>query len=208
MAGRQKIVLNTDDRRLVRRLLAGDDAAFRQFFDDHHARLYRFVITRIADDRSAAEEVVQLTMTKALRQIASWRGEAQLFTWLCAIARREIADWFRRRGREQRHVVLIEDEPGVRAAIESLPAARESEPDEQLRRGETRRLVQVALDQLPARYGDALEWKYIEGRSTREIADRLAIGSEAAQSLLARARRAFAPVYRSLVDGLDSAETS
>jgi RNA polymerase sigma factor (sigma-70 family) len=102
--------------------------------------------------------------------------------------------------------VLIEDEPGVRAAIDSLPAARESEPDEQLRRGEARRLVQVALDQLPARYGDALEWKYIEGRSTREIADRLAIGSEAAQSLLARARRAFAPVYRSLVNGLDSAE--
>lgn len=191
---------------MVRRLLAGDERAFRQFFDDHHARLYRFVVTRIPDDRGAAEELVQSTLSKALRQIGSWRGEAMLFTWLCAIARREIADWFRRRGREQRHVVLIEDEPGVRAAVESLPAATEDEPEAQLRRQQTMRLIQVALDQLPARYGDVLEMKYIEGRSTREIADSMAIGSEAAQSLLARARRAFAPVYRSLTEGMKSTE--
>lgn len=208
MRAERTVVHNVDERRLVRRLLAGDERAFRQFFNDHHARLYRFVATRIADERAAAEEVVQATMTKALRQIAGWRGEAQLFTWLCAIARREIADWFRRRGRERQHLVLIEDDPDVRAAIDSLPMAADGEPEAQFTRYEKMRLVQVALDQLPAHYGDALEMKYIEGFSTREIADRLAIGREAAQSLLARARRAFAPVYRSLTSGPESAEIS
>ena len=57
--------------------------------------------------------------------------------------------------------------------------------------GETRRLVQSVLDSLPARYGDVLEWKYVEGRSVEEIGVRLGIGHTAAQSILARARAAF-----------------
>lgn len=47
------------------------------------------------------------------------------------------------------------------------------------------------LDRLPARYGDVLEWKYIDGRSVEEIGQRLGIGHTAAQSVLARARTAF-----------------
>ena len=56
---------------------------------------------------------------------------------------------------------------------------------------ETTRLIQVALDQLPTHYGDALEWKYVYGFSVDEIAAKLGIGFEAAQSLLARAKRAI-----------------
>jgi DNA-directed RNA polymerase specialized sigma24 family protein len=51
--------------------------------------------------------------------------------------------------------------------------------------------VRVVLDRLPAAYGDALEWKYMEGSSVEEIGRRLGIGTIAAQSLLARARTAF-----------------
>ncbi len=58
-------------------------------------------------------------------------------------------------------------------------------------RAEVGRLVQSVLDRLPARYGDALEWKYVEGHSVEEIGARLGIGHTAAQSLLARARVSF-----------------
>ena len=51
--------------------------------------------------------------------------------------------------------------------------------------------MQSVLDRLPARYGDVLEWKYIEGRSVEEIGELLGIGQIAAQSVLARARVAF-----------------
>ena len=40
-------------------------------------------------------------------------------------------------------------------------------------------------------YGNALEWKYMEGNSVEQIGERLGIGTIAAQSLLARARVAF-----------------
>jgi RNA polymerase sigma-70 factor (ECF subfamily) len=93
---------------------------------------------------------------------------------------------------------LIEDHPDVQAAVDSFQLPEEQLPEAQLRRAENLRLIEVALDALPARYGDVLEWKYVEGHSIREIAARLNIGQEATQSLLARAKRAFADVYTSL----------
>jgi RNA polymerase sigma-70 factor (ECF subfamily) len=71
-------------------------------------------------------------------------------------------------------------------------------PEQNLHRAELVRLIQVALDRLPPKYGDVLEWKYVEGYSICEIAGKLKMGNEATQSLLARAKRAFSDVYGSL----------
>lgn len=182
----------------MRQLLRGDERAFNQFFDDHFPRLYRFALTRLAGDPQATEEVVSDALSKGLAGIGQWRGESALFTWLCTICRREIADWMRRNGRHLEHLVLAEDLPDVRAVVESLQAGSDAEPALAAQRAELGRLIQVALDALPPNYGNALEWKYIEGHPVREIARRLGVSQEAAQSLLARARRAFAEVYNAL----------
>jgi RNA polymerase sigma-70 factor (ECF subfamily) len=88
----------------------------------------------------------------------------------------------------------------VRAALESLDAASCDRPDEQLRRRELARVVQVTLDCLPEPYGDALEWKYIQGWSVDEIAGRLEVGPKAAESLLTRARQAFRDAFAAMHD--------
>ncbi len=59
----------------------------------------------------------------------------------------------------------------------------------------------MTLDYLPRRYGDALEWKYIEGISVAEIGARLKIAPKAAESLLTRARSAFRDGFHSLESG-------
>ena len=53
-----------DDKRLAKRLLAGDARAFDQFFDDNFARLYRFAMARLSDE--------------ARRDLASVEGEEHL----------------------------------------------------------------------------------------------------------------------------------
>jgi len=187
-----------DDKTLANEMLAGQKQAFDRFFDEYFARLYRFALARLADDPDAAREVVQVTFTRAIRKLHTYRAESALFTWLCAICRNETSEWLRQQGRYREHVVLIEDHPDVQAAVDSFQLPEEQLPEAQLRRAENLRLIEVALDALPARYGDVLEWKYVEGRSIREIAARLNLGQEATQSLLARAKRAFADVYTSL----------
>ena len=187
-----------DDKRLAKKLLKGDQRAFNSFFEENFARLYRFALVRMSDDAEGAREVVQSTLTRAVQKLHTYRAESAMFTWLCAICRNEISDWYRRQGRYRDHVVLIEDFPEVQAAVDSFRAPPEERPDRQYQRVEGLRRIQVALDRLPAKYGNVLEWKYVEGRSIKEIAARLDIGAEATQSLLARAKRAFADVYSSL----------
>ncbi len=193
-----------DDRKLAKQLLAGDARAFDQFFDDNFARLYRFAIARVSHDPEAARDIVQTTLTRAVRKLHTYRAESALFTWLCAICRNEIADWVKKQSRYREHIMLVEDFPEVRAAVDSLQMPPEDSPERQYQRHEKLRLIQVALDRLPPKYGNVLEWKYVEGHSVKEISARLEISTEATQSLLARAKRAFADVYSTLSGALSA----
>jgi RNA polymerase sigma-70 factor, ECF subfamily len=188
----------TDERGLVRRMRAGEEAAFDQFFEGHFSRLYRFALARMNQDADAAEDVVQVTLCKAVDSLKGYRFEAGMFTWLCTICRHEIAAYYERRGRRPEPVSLAEDSPEVRAALDSLTAPHEPDPERQMLHKDVARLVQVTLDALPSSYGDALEWKYVQGLSVKEIAARLNLGIKAAESLLTRAREAFRGGYTAL----------
>ena len=189
------VVIYLDDKKLVKRLLAGREQAFRQFFDENFSRLYRFVLARTSHDEEAARDIVQAALSRALRKIHTYRGESALFTWLCTIARNEVIDWARRNARYREHIVLTEDYPDVQAAVDSFLAPAIEDPGRQYQNYELSRLIQVALDRLPPKYGDALEWKDIQGYSVKEIATKMDLSPEATQSLLARAKRAFQEIY-------------
>jgi RNA polymerase sigma-70 factor (ECF subfamily) len=186
------------DLELARRLVAGDERGFTQFFDEYYPRIYRFALSRLGRDLDAADELAQRTLCRAARKLHLYRAEASLFTWLCQICRREIHDYLEVKQRDERRFVSIDDDPTVRAALESLPADLRSDPEGQATRADSLRLVQVVLDYLPSNYGDVLEWKYVEGVGVREIASRLEVTPLAAESLLARARRAFRDAWLSV----------
>ncbi len=194
------------DPQLIRRMLAGEERAFEEFFNGYFPRVYRFALPRLNGDVDATREVVQIALGKAIRKLGSFRGESGLFTWICQICRNEIVNRIRDE-RRMRHVVLIDDQPELRAAVESIEAPEEFDLVRSYGRAEAARLVRVVLDRLPASYGDALEWKYIEGESVEAIGERLGIGTTAAQSLLARARRAFREGLES-VFGADAADVA
>ena len=87
--------------------------------------------------------------------------------------------------------MLLEDLPNARAILESLTAPVSDEPETGALRAQVHRIVEATLDALPGRYGEALEWKYIDGLSVREIAGRLSISEKATESVLTRARESF-----------------
>ena len=189
-----------EDRKLIKRLLAGDERAFSEFFEENFSRLYRFALARLSNDTEAAKDVTQIALSRAMKKIHLYRGESALFTWMCVICRHEISDWWKRQSRYQDHIVLTEDYPDIRAVVEALDAPADSNPLNQYQQLEVARLIQVALDRLPSNYGNALEWKYIEGYSVKEIALRLGLSPEATQSMLARAKRSFREIYSTLTE--------
>jgi RNA polymerase sigma-70 factor (ECF subfamily) len=174
---------------LARRVLAGDEAAFDEFFGRYFSGLYRFALARVGNHEDAAEELAQRTLIRGLAGLHTYRGEAALFTWLCTLCRREIAAWREQEGRGH-EVSFFDDLPEVRAALEAMSTG-DDDAEAMLLRREVSVLVHLTLDYLPDRYGDVLEWRYIHGLSVTEIAGRLGVGYKATESLLSRARAAF-----------------
>jgi len=186
------------DRAIAKRLLAGDERAFRELFDDFFPKLYRFALSRLDGDRDAATEVVQQTFCKAFERVGSYRGEASLFGWMCRICRNVITDEWRKGAREARATPLVEDDT-VQSILDAIAAPSATQPEQIAARCELVRTIQATLDSLPGHYGDVLEWKYIDGLPVKTIASRLGVGAKAAESLLTRARAAFREALDAIV---------
>jgi len=80
----------------------------------------------------------------------------------------------------------------------------EAEPlaDDVLRREETREMVGATMSQLPTHYREALEAKYVLGKSVRDIAVALHVSEKSVESQLTRARRAFRATFLTLARNL------
>lgn len=187
-----------DDRRLVRRMLRGDEMAFEEFSNTYIPILYRFAQRRLVRDQDLVADLVQTTLCKALPKIDTYRGESALVTWLCTCLRNEINGHYRKAGRAG-HRVEIPDEDILPADVPPRPVLVE-DPEISLLASERRHLVHETLDTLPPHYGKALEWKYLDDLSVREIASRLDLSPKGAESLLTRARVAFRERYLRIVD--------
>jgi RNA polymerase sigma-70 factor (ECF subfamily) len=184
-----------DDKQLVRRLLAGDERGFEQFFGRYSQLLAAFVLRRTRLDRAAVEDVVQNAMIRAVRSLGQYRGEASLLTWMCQIARSELADQQRR---DQRRPQLASYDADARlgVAVEQIAAAEAAGPAAGFGEGVHSEAVWQTLAGLPERQARVLELKYGDDLSVEEIAVQMGMTVTAAQSLLARARSAFRDAWQ------------
>jgi RNA polymerase sigma-70 factor (ECF subfamily) len=187
------------DRVLVSRMRAGEQRAFDEFFNASASRLAAFVSRRSGLDPASVEDIVQNTLIKAVRNLASYRGEAALFTWVTEICRHELADARRKAARRPAHDSL--DEPDALAfPVPELWVPEHREPAAEADAHRQRKAVIRALNDLPERYARALEAKYGDGLSVKEVAALYGLTTVAAQSLLARARDAIRDRWNSESD--------
>jgi RNA polymerase sigma-70 factor (ECF subfamily) len=180
--------MENDDQQLVARLRAGDGAAFKAFFEEYFDRLYRFAMSRTRGDADLSEEAAQRTLCRAVRRLETWRGEAALFTWLAQICRNELADLGEVLRRDAGRTVSLDADDRLRGRIEAEVADPASDPSREPEEQQVAQLLREVLDGLPGRYGEVLEWKYLDDMSVDQIATRLRTSFESAQSTLQRAR--------------------
>lgn len=166
--------------------------------------LFHFCLYRVGNNRHLCEEAVQETLVRAIRELERYqpqRSGDNILPWLKGLARNEIHRLLdRRRSESSLEALWARIDDDLRVAYASL----ESEPlaEEVLQREETRQMVNAAMAQLPLRYREALEAKYLEGHSVREIATARSMTEKAAESQLGRARKAFRETFLTLTRNL------
>lgn len=176
-----------EDAALVRRALAGDDAAFGQLMRRHTNDLFRFA-RRYTGEPDSAGDVVQETFVSAWKALSRYDDSRPFGVWLRAIALNKCRD----RGRRLflRRVVLGQADPdGFEAQSRPDPGP---DPEASLVALERLQRLDRAVAALPPGLKEPLILTAFEGLSHQAAAELLGLTAKAVEIRVYRARRRLA----------------
>ena len=154
-----------DDRSLVARAKAADQASFRELVDRHRDRAYGLAL-RILRSPPDAEEVAQDAFVRAWLSLPGFRGEAKFSTWLYRIVARRAFDRAAvLKGRRARETSL-EEARSVAVGKASLEAAARATNMLRLER---------SLDELSAVQRAVVTMYYYQERAVQQVAEALGL---------------------------------
>jgi RNA polymerase sigma-70 factor, ECF subfamily len=156
-------------------------AVFEEIFQSHRGQVLGLCL-RLCGNAALAEDALQETFLEVYKGLPSFRGEAQLGTWIYRVAMRTA---LRLRARHS---------PSTDADLETAPASED--PDSALAARDEMRVVQAALDALPAEQRTVVALFTVDGLSHGEIARILAIPEGTVWSRLHKGRQALAAALK------------
>ena len=177
------------DAELVEALRREEPDAPDRLVERYGDRVYRLAM-RITGLKEDAEEAAQDALWTAARKVHMFKGESAFGSWIYRITANAAYQKLRTR-RQKAPEIALED------VLPSLDGdGRHFEPmddwsnrvDEQALQGELRRVLQQAIDGLPADYRTALVLHDVEGLSNPDIAEALNISLPAVKSRVHRSR--------------------
>jgi RNA polymerase sigma-70 factor (ECF subfamily) len=179
------------DGSLLRRLRDGDEQAFAALVERYHLPMIRLALSFVSS-HAVAEEVVQDTWLAVLRGLDRFEERSSLRTWLFAI----LVNRARTTGvREARTVPVADAGPAVDASRFGPSGAWALPPEHWVEEAENRidaaklsQLLRGGLDGLPGRQREVVVLRDVEGLSSAEVCEVLAISEANQRVLLHRGR--------------------
>jgi len=175
------------DAELVRVAREGSASALRLIVRRHNQRLYRVARAIVRDD-SEAEDVMQEAYLSAFTNLASFRADASLATWLTRIVVNKALN----RLRQGRPMVSLEElqelEQTQGTSIPMLYPTSPSDPEDTTARSQVRHLLERAIDNLPEPFRLVFVLRMVEQLSVRDTACALGIPEQSVKSRLHRAK--------------------
>src|SRR3546814_894652 len=184
--------MTRSDAELLAAHVAGDSDAFGELFARHRDRLWA-VALRTMGNRDEAADGLQDGLVAAFRRADSFRGEAQVTTWLHRVVVNACLD--RLRANKVRAAVALPDdldEVGDRGTFTMSEAG--PGPEEAAEAHDVRRAVLSALDTLPVEQRAALVLVDMQGYPVAEAAAILGCATGTVKSRCARGRARLAPL--------------
>ena len=175
----------SDVAELTRRMVAGDEDAYRKFYDAYYDRLSRYLLVVTRGDEDAAVEAFQTTLLRVVRHIKVFADEDVFWSWLTVIARTALSD----QNRTKRRYMAFLDRFRRQSLLD--PKQEQAEPPDAVGSDHDARLLGLLESQLvclPPEDKRLVEWKYLERRSVRDIANVLEVSEKAVESRLVRVR--------------------
>jgi RNA polymerase sigma-70 factor, ECF subfamily len=180
----------TDDAMLASLLRQGSEDAYELLVARFQQPVYNLVYRLLADPGESCD-VVQEVFLKIFRNIATFRNQSSLKTWIYRIAVNEVHNYRRWFYRHRRQEVVLEDEnEGGKNFGDTVPDHGRSPYDYALN-GEKRVMIEDALAHINPMFRAAVVLRDVEDLSYEEIADVLDISLGTVKSRITRGREAM-----------------
>ena len=198
--------MSVDESALVGALRRGDEDAFGRLVAEHHASLRR-VARLYVSNAAVADQVVQDTWLGVIRGIWAFEGRSSLKTWIFRILVNRARTRAVRESRSAPFTGTLSTEsgaePGQSVSPEHSPSGDDSpapgswarpeldagsSPDRSLLTKELRERLRIVIDALPANLRTVLWLRDVEGWSSEDVCNALAIQETNQRVLLHRAR--------------------
>ena len=167
---------------LRRAAAGGDECAFGELVRLYENKVYTL---RICGDPEDARDAAQEAFLSAWRGLPSFRGDAELSTWIYRLTSNAAIDQLRRTKRQRGEVSLDDGELGL-TVRDSAPG-----PQEAAEGAELRSAVAAGLTRLSPDHRQVLSLREVQGLSYEEIAQVLEVDLGTVKSRISRARRAL-----------------
>jgi RNA polymerase sigma-70 factor (ECF subfamily) len=195
-----------EDRQLISRLKARDEAAVHELAERYGSRIFQLALRHMRN-REDAEEVTQDVLMKVYRKVGAFRGDAALSSWIYRITFNTAMSRLRntrlaRAAEQERDRAMA-----AQAALDQPRTPRQTPdwsrmPDELMLRSQLRHAVAEAIRELPEIYRAPVMLRDIEGLSTEEASSRLKLKDQTLKSRLHRGRLMLRERLRAFTSGL------
>ena len=166
------------DEEAVRRIVAGDAALFELLMRRHNQRIYR-AVRAVLRSNDAVEDVMQQAYLNAYAHISQFAGGSKFSTWLTRIAVNEALAQLRK------HEPNPDEGMGN---VMEIADARARTPEQMANNAELRNMLENEVAALPQMFRVVLVMRDVDGMSTAEVAECLAISEDLVKTRLHRAR--------------------
>jgi RNA polymerase sigma-70 factor (ECF subfamily) len=173
---------------------------FRKIYDENQPRIRRLLARLVGPQE--AEDLTQTVFAKAAAALPSFRGDAEISTWLYRIATNAASDWLRSRsGLDAKMTVPSPDglDDAARAAaivgVDTNPS-----PEQELSHKDMQACIRGEIAKMSDTYRKVFMLSALGGLGDEEIARTLGISRTNAKVRLHRAREEFRNIIAARCD--------
>ena len=172
--------------RIVERLKAGDENAFRELVDSQQQRVIN-TAAGLVQNMQLAEDIAQEVFIEVYRSVAKFGGQSSLSTWIYRITVNKCLDAMRyqKRGKRFAFITSLFRQDTGELKYES---PHFDHPGVALEKKENARILFDAVNELPENQKTAFILSRLEELPQKEIAEIMEISVKAVESLIQRAK--------------------
>ncbi len=165
-----------------------------QWVERHGDYLYNYAVSRV-QSKETAEDLVQDTFISALKAKENFRGESAELTWLMAILKRKVIDFYRKRSSNKEIAASnfskpFQGEEGMTGhwIMERAPKDWQKETRSPFRNEEFQRIMSMCLSLLPEKWRAVFVLRVMEEINSDEVCKEIGCSSSNLWVILHRAR--------------------